>query len=153
MPRTFFLDFIICKIKNSAMFLISQAFLALATRRRCGAGLPGGSGGRAARDSTYGQPRARSQRSFDFHAFWFAVWICLFKTYENQHILHVFPCPKRPHVWAPAGALPADLWFACFLRVWIRKNTQITTYSEHRRGKPVWLKGPGAADGCCFWCF
>ena len=30
------------------------------------------------------------------------------------------------------------------------KNTQITAYSEHRRGKPVWLKGPGAAEGCRF---
>ncbi len=29
-------------------------------------------------------------------------------------------------------------------------NTQITTYSEHRRGKPAWLEGPGAAEGCCF---
>ena len=40
-----FMDFIICKIKNSVMFLISEAFLALATRRRCGAGRLGRSGG------------------------------------------------------------------------------------------------------------
>ena len=111
-----FMDFIICKIKNSAMFLISQAFLALATRRRCGAGRPGGSGGRAARDPTYGEPPGRCQRSSDFNAFCSAVWKFLFNTYSNLCILHVFPCPKRPHVWPPAWALPADLWFACFLR-------------------------------------
>ena len=64
-----FIDFIICKIKNSVLFLISKAFLALATRRRRGAGLPGGSGGRAARDPTYGQPPGRSQRSSDFNVF------------------------------------------------------------------------------------
>ena len=110
-----FMDFIICKIKNSAMFLISQAFLALATRRRCGAGRPGGSGGRAARDPTYGEPPGRCQRSSDFHVFCSAVWKLLLKTYENQCILNVFPCTKRPHVWPPAWALQADLWFACFL--------------------------------------
>ena len=109
-----FMDFIICKIKNSAMFLISQAFLALATRRRCGAGRPGGSGGRAARDPTYGEPPGRCQRSSDFHVFCSAVWKFLLKTYENLCILHVFPCTKRPHVWPPAWALQADLWFACF---------------------------------------
>ena len=110
-----FMDFIICKIKNSAMFLISQAFLALATRRRCGAGRPGGSGGRAARDPTYGEPPGRCQRSSDFHVVCSAVWKFLFKTYENLYILNLFQCPKRPHVWAPAWALQADLWFACFL--------------------------------------
>ena len=30
------------------------------------------------------------------------------------------------------------------------KNTQITTYSEQRRRKPVWLKGQTARDMCCF---
>ena len=112
-----FMDFIICKIKNSAMFLISQAFLALATRRRCGAGRPGGSGGRAARDPTYGEPPGRCQRSSDFHVFCSAVWNFLLKTDENLIILNVFPCTKRPHVWPPAWALQADLWFACFFCV------------------------------------
>ena len=97
------------------MFLISQAFLALATRRRCGAGRPGGSGGRAARDPTYGEPPGRCQRSSDFNVFCSAVWKFLLKTYENQCIFNVFPCTKRPHVWPPAWALQADLWFACFL--------------------------------------
>ena len=98
------------------MFLISQAFLALATRRRCGAGRPGGSGGRAARDPTYGEPPGRCQRSSDFNVFCFALWKLLLMTYENQCIFNVFPCTKRPHVWPPAWALPADLWFACFRR-------------------------------------
>ena len=29
-------------------------------------------------------------------------------------------------------------------------NTQITTHGEHTRGQHVWLKGPGAAERCCF---
>ena len=29
-------------------------------------------------------------------------------------------------------------------------NTQITTYSEQRRRKLVWLKGQTAREGCCF---
>ena len=68
-----FMDFIICKIKNSVSFKISNAFFALTARRRCGAGLPGGSGGELARDPTYGQPPGRRQRSSDFDAFCSAV--------------------------------------------------------------------------------
>ena len=52
------------------MFLcISILFLALPAERRGGAGLPGTSGGRAARDPTYGQPPWRNQRNYDFMRF------------------------------------------------------------------------------------
>ena len=40
--------------------------------------------------------------------------------------------------------------FACFCVIWIRENTQITTYNEHSWGKLAGQKGPKAAEGCCF---
>ena len=86
------------------MFLISQPFLALATRRRCGAGRPGGSGGRAARDPTYGEPPGRCQRSSDFNA-------CLVLLFENSYwnpmkinaFLLFFHAPRGPTYGRPPG--------------------------------------------------
>ena len=48
---------------------VSIQLLTLAAGRRGGAELPGTSGGRAARDPTYGQPPGRNQRSCDFISF------------------------------------------------------------------------------------
>ena len=76
-------------------------------------GLPSGKGGRPD-TPRMGRPPGRNQRSCAFHAFCCAVWKLLLTTYENQYIFNVLQRPKRPHVWAPAWALAADLWFECF---------------------------------------
>ena len=41
-------------------------------------------------------------------------FVLLFENYYSKHMktnsfLNIFPCPKRPYVWAHAWALPADL--------------------------------------------
>ena len=145
-----FMDFIICKINNSAMFLISQAFLSLATRRRCGAGRPGGSGGRAARDPTYGEPPGRCQRSSDFNAFCSAVWKLLLKTYENQCIfLMFFHAPRGPTYGRPPGRCKrtSDLRVFCVLAsllcaCWTENVWRLSYFSSLRTSCKVWHAFP-----------
>ena len=124
-----FIDFIICKKNNSMLFSISKAFLALATRRRCGAGLPGGSGGRAARDSTYGQPLARSQRSFDFN-----VFVLLFENSYSKHMkINAFACfsmpQEAPRMGARLGAASGPV-ICVFSMFWVRFAFAQKTYEN-----------------------